>query len=238
MKSPHKFSIVLSTFFGALIPLAADAASIYSISIANATVAPNGVAEISVLVTGAGESINLVGYEFRLSPTGGTTSQLQFLEESESFLSDASYMFASNSFAASDGTPSSVGTVSTGILPSDTFVGGDSTNDLSDVAISGSKLLVKLGVKHLTGPADPATTIGHSFSISLVPASGDSSAFAGGTSNTGFVDGALAGVGFASQTGTVTVVVPEPSAIFLAICCALPVAFCIRRPQSMLPTPK
>ena len=213
--------IASTLLFVVLNPLAAQAAPIYSIAIQDSTVGPNGSGEVSVLVTGAGESINLAGYEFRISPSGGATSQLQFLEESETFLSDASYLFAGNSFAASDGTPSSVGTVSTSILPSDTFIGGDSTNDLLDVPVSGSKLLVKLAVKHLTGPADPATTIGHSFSISLIPDSGDSTAFAGGNSNTGFLDSMLAGVEFASQGGTVTVVVPEPITLLLASMLAL-----------------
>lgn len=217
MRSQLKVSIVLSSFFGALIPFAADAASIYSISIANASVAPNGVAEVSVLVTGAGESINLAGYEFRISPTGGTTSQLQFLEESEGLLGDVSYLFAGNSTAASDGAPSSLGTVSTTTLPNDTFIGGDSMNDLANVSVSGSKLLVRLAIKHLVGPADPLATVGHTFSISLVPNSGDSSAFAGGNSNTGFVNSTFAGVGFASQSGTVTVVVPEPSMLAFAV---------------------
>src|SRR5262245_21596003 len=86
-----------------------EAAPIYTLSIGSANVAPNGVGEVAVTITGSGEAVNLVGYEFRSTPTGGASSQVQFLEESESFLSDAAYLFAGNSAAANDATPSSVG---------------------------------------------------------------------------------------------------------------------------------
>lgn len=221
MKSFAKLGLAVCLFSLAVIHShSADAGSIFSIAIQDVSLPPDGSGEVSVSISGAGESINLAGYEFQISPVGGATSQLQFLEESEAFLSDASYLFVGNSFAASDGTSSSVGTVSTNVLPNDTFVGGDSTNDLSDVAISGSKLMVKLAVQHSTGPADPATTAGHEFAISLVPMSGDSSAFAGGSSNTGFVDNAFNGIGFASQSGTVTIAVPEPATLLLLIVAA------------------
>ncbi len=222
MKSNHILAIALSSLAASLMTHAVQAAPLYTVSVSGASITPDGTGELSVLVSGSGESVNLIGYEFRISPTGGTTSQLQFLEESEAFLSAPNYLFAGNSFAANDGVASSVGTVSTSVLPSDTFIGGDSTNDFADLSVSGSKLLVKLAVKHLVGPADPATTIGHQFSIALVPATGDSSGFAGGTSNTGFVDSSLAGIEFGSQAAIVTVVaIPEPSSVVLALCLGL-----------------
>ena len=213
--------VIASVVLAGALSASGEAASIYSVSVGNANIPANGTGEVAVTVTGAGDSINLVGYEFRISPTGGATSQLQFLDESESFLSDPNYVFTGNSAAANDGTPSSVGTVSTSTLPSDTFIGGDGSNDFADVPVSGSKLLVKLAVKHIVGPADPLTTIGHQFAISLVPFDGDSAAFGGGTSNTGFLNSSLAGVPYTSQTGTITVVVPEPASVVsitIAVC--------------------
>ncbi len=219
VNSHPKYGIAVCLLLAALLQTStALAGAIHLVSIQSANIARNGSGEVSVLVTGDSSPINLVGYEFQISPLGGATSQLQFLEESESFLGDANYLFAGNSFAAGDGLPSTVGTVSTSILPSDTFIGGDNTNDFADVAISGSKLLVKLALQHLVGPADPDLTIGHQFSISLVPSSGDSNGFGGGTSNTGLLSSSMTGVAFSSQAGVVTVVeIPEPSAIISAL---------------------
>jgi hypothetical protein len=212
---------VLICLFSVSYAASGRAAPIYSIAIAATTIAPNGAAEVAVTITGASDTINLAGYEFRITPTGGATSQLQFIEESETFLTDPAYVFAGNSAAFEDGIPSSVGTVSSSILPSDSFVGGDGANNLADVTVTGQKLLVKLAVKHLAGPADPATTLGHQFEISLVPAAGDSSAFGSGGSNSGFLNSILAGIPFDSQPGAVSVVPESPCAPLTAIVAAL-----------------
>ncbi|CAD7694866.1 unnamed protein product [Ostreobium quekettii] len=87
---------------------------------------------------------------------------------------------ASNSFVSDDGSPSSVGSVSTSGLPHDTFVGGDGTADFLDITATGTYLLVNLHVQHDAGPVGIATNHGRSFSIDLVQASGDSTDFAGG----------------------------------------------------------
>ncbi len=216
LKSQSKLSLIASLLLGALAPSTSWGASIYSISIGNAQITPNGTANVEVMVLGVGDAVSLVGYEFRIS-SAGSASQLQFEEESESFLNDADYLFAGNSLALDDGISSSVGAVSTSVLPKDTFIGGDSSSNLAEVPVTGSKLLVTLALKHLAGPVDPATTVGQQFTVSLVPASGDSSAFSGGTSNTGFLDSSFAGVAFISQEGIITVVVPEPAAITLMI---------------------
>lgn len=211
MKLLLKIGTLVCVLFGLWAPLVATAAPIYSIAIANANVAPNGSGEILVTLSGTGESTNLVGYEFRITPMGGASSQLKFLQETEEFLSDANYVFSGNSAAANDAVLSSVGTVTTTVLPNDTFIGGDSSDDFANVPVAGTKLLVKIPVQHSVGPADPQTTVGHQFSVSLVPTSGDSSAFGGGTSNTGFLDSVQTGVAFESQSGIVTIIVPEPA---------------------------
>ena len=198
-----------------------QAATAASISVGSLALAPDGSGEVEVTVTGSGDLVNLVGYEFQITPSAGTSSQLRFVEEDEAFLSLPNYLFTGNSAALDDGLASSVGAVSTTTLPDDTFVGGDSTADFGNLTINGSHLLVRLAVQHDTGPADPSTTLGHAFSISLVPSSGDSSAFAGGTSNTGFVDASFSGVDFDSTGGEVSIVIPEPSSLCLLAICGL-----------------
>lgn len=94
---------------------------------------------------------------------------------------------ASNSFVSDDGSPSSVGSVSTSGLPHDTFVGSDGTADFLDITATGTYLLVNLHVQHGAGPVGIATNHGRSFSIDLVQASGDSTDFAGGAASTGCV---------------------------------------------------
>lgn len=230
----HRLLVLLGTAALTLAPLTASAALIYSIEVADLQIAPNGAGQINVSVTGTGDLLNLAGYEFRIAPVMGTTSQLRFTEEIEGFLSAADYLFVGNSAAQDDAIPSTVGTVSTMTLPSDTFVGGDSTSDFTDIAINGTKLLVRLNVAHDTGPADPATTFGHSFSLSLVPASGDSTAFASGGSNTGFVDGSFGTVAFDSTSGTVTVAIPEPSVLVLVVTGCTSLAYVLLRKAAAL----
>lgn len=220
MRSQFTLCLFACLLGGLSAPASSWGASIYSIVIGNANVLPNGTTEVEVTIAGTGDAVNLVGYEFRIS-AGSSASQLQFLEESESFLSDVDYLFAGNSLVANDGVSSSVGAVSTSLLPNDTFIGGDSSDDFADVTTAGSKLLVTLVVKHLAGPVDPLTTVGQQFAISLVPVDGDSSEFAEGTSNTGFLASSLTGVAFVSQLGMVTVTIPEPSTVSLAMVACL-----------------
>lgn len=206
--------IRLQSVTSALAALLAIACSAHAatLSVGSLMLAPDGSGHVDVRITSSGESINLAGYEFQITPDIGTSSQLRFIEEGEGFLSAADYVFVGNSGAASDGLASSVGLVSTTVLPGDTFTGGDGTIDFADVVI-GDNLLVRLNVEHDAGPADPATTLGHAFSIALVPPSGDSTAFTNGGSNTGLVDANFSPVGYESSTGSVSIVVPEPGSL-------------------------
>lgn len=203
-----------------------------TIEVGDLVLAPDGSGHLDVRVLGAGESTNLAGYEFRITPDAGTTSQLRFVEESESFLAASDYLFGALSAAAGDGLASSVGVVSTTSLPSDTFVGGDSTDDFSDVAVT-SNLLIRLSVLHDIGPADPATTLGHTFSVALVPASGDSNDFANGLSNTGFADSNFDVLAFDSSPGTVSIVIPEPNCLGLLTLLAIAGTNAIRGERSL-----
>jgi hypothetical protein len=206
---------ILGSALAFVIALASGAdAAVISIEVGGLSLAPDGAGQIDVRVTGSGESVNLAGYEFRITPVVGVSSQLRFVEEDEAFLNAGDYLFAGLSAAASDGLPSSIGVVSTTTLPGDTFVGGDGAQDFSDVIVS-SNLLVRLQVQHDSGPADPATTLGHAFTVALVPTTGDSVDFSNGASNTGLVNSAFGTVAFNSLSGTVSVVVPEPGCLGL-----------------------
>ncbi len=184
-------------------------------------IAPNASSRISVSITGLGDDLSLVAYEFRIRPLATTSSQLMFLEEDESFLADSDYLFFGNSFAFNEGSASNIGSVSTSVLPGDTFIGGDAAADFGNVTLNGSKLLVELMVQHDSGSAGPLTTLGDTFAIDLFPLSGDSTQFTFGNSNTGFVDAALAEVGFTSTSGNVVVVPEASSLIVLSLACPL-----------------
>jgi hypothetical protein len=207
----------------------ANAGTLLSIDVADLDVIANGTAEVAVTITATGEALNLAGYEIRITPDAGASSQLRFLEEDEAFLLAANYLFAGNSAALDDGLASSVGSVSTTNLPDDTFVGGDGTADFGDVVLNGEALLVNLRVQHDAGPSDPATTVGDSFSIELVPASGDSVDFSTGGGNTGFLDANFGTLAFGSNSGTVKVVIPEPTSIYLCAIAGMSVLGCLRR---------
>lgn len=183
------------------------------LTIDSTEISPNGTTAVDVSVTGTGQLTNLIGYEFRITPSVSGTSQLTFEEEDESFLTATDYLFFGNSAAQTDGNASSVASVSTTVLPNDTLVGGDSTADFSDVTIDGTKSLITLRLQHDAGPANSATTIGNTFSIDLVPTNGDSVDFGNGLSNSGLLDSNFTPVGLSSNSATITVavVIPEPN---------------------------
>jgi len=221
MPSVLEFPVMLirSTIGFVLVAMAMPSLSqaALTLSVGDLSLGPGQTGSIDVTVEGTGDLVGFLGFEFVIVPDGSTTSTLRFVEEDEVYLSDAGYVFFGNSAAEDDGITSSVGTVLTSSLPDDTFVGGDFTADLRDVSLRGSRLLTRLRVEHDFGAADPATTIGHDFSVALVPAFGDSSAFVSGTSNTGFSTNMIDLVSFASTPGTVMILIPEPSSLVLAV---------------------
>ena len=226
-------SVMLMRSILALIFLAVATPSLshasLTLSVGDLALTPGQIGSIDVTVEGTGDLVSFAGFEFVIVPESPTTSTLRFVEEDEAYLADPGYVFFGNSAAKDDGIASSVGTVSTSSLPDDTFVGGDGTADFADVSISGSMLLASLRVEHDFGAADPSTTVGHKFSVALVPVSGDSNDFAQGASNTGFLDSQFGSVSFTSTPGTVTIFIPEPSSLFLAAIGLLGVVLRARR---------
>lgn len=153
----------------------------------------------------AGDPLTGFGFEFVITPTGPRT--LQFVEpQSDSHLAQPSYVFSGNSADLIAGDP--VGVVSSsGGGTNNRFVGGDDTNDASDVTVTGDQLLARL---NLTSTRGLAPIVGDVFTITL-----ERSAFTTFDSNAGPID-------FTSVPGQVTIIgpvnpVPEPSPFFLAI---------------------
>ncbi|MFI5454255.1 MAG: hypothetical protein ACHRXM_02290 [Isosphaerales bacterium] len=87
-----------------------------------------------------------------------------------SILSNSQYVFAGDSTAQT--TSSTGGTVTETVYPNDTFVGNDSTFSGNLVSLSSANTPVLLAAVTLDATI---TSPGDSYSISLVPSSGDGS---------------------------------------------------------------
>ena len=199
------------------------------VSIANLNLVTGQTGTLGVSISGTNNPVSIYGFELRITPLAGTTSSLRFLEENESYLSNPSCLFFGNSGALNDNVASSVGAVSPNALPSDTFIGLDVTANLANVNVSSSRLLAQIPIQHIFAPAAPETTVGHSFSISLVAPSGNSVAFLGGTSSTGLGDQGNAPIAYSSTSGPVTITaIPEPSQVLLLLPAAI-CGLCLRR---------
>lgn len=187
------------------------------VSIQSLNIQAGQTADLELAIDGADDPLSIFGLELRITPQLGTTSNLRFREENESFLSDPFYVFPDSS-ARTDNQSSSFGFVSTTLLPADTFFAVDSVNTLTDVFVSDTRLLATVTVQHTFAPADAVTTLGHSFSIELVSANGDSVSFVNGTSSTGFADKAFSPIPYTSNVGTVRITaVPEPGSCLVLL---------------------
>ncbi len=193
------------------------------ISFATTPVAVGGTGTVDVYLTSnAPDMINGYGFQVQLSNLGLDGTQLQFTpNEDLSYVNNPDYVFAGNSYNLVGSTTSSM----TG-YPNDTFGAVDSTlnNNSSPVTLTPGTpyLLASLTVTTIPAPPGGAAPMpGDSFSISLVPTSGDGSAL--GSSNTLFNNydysgnnGEISATPFTSTSGTINIVasaVPEPASI-------------------------
>jgi len=124
------------------------------------------------------------------------------------------------------------GTTHTTVYANDTFLGFDSTNNLSPVSLSSS-----------FGPVLPAaltldasiTSAGESFTVSLVPSSGNGSSSAETGAYFNVVDSnfnEVSALSFTSTSGTVSIItssVPEPASIVCGLIGAVIVTAYTRR---------
>ena len=146
--------------------------------------------------------------------------KLQFSpSQSFGYLTNSQYIFAGDSTNAATG---SAGTVSTTVYKNDTFVGNDSTASGNPVSLSSANTPVLLAALTLDATI---TNPGDSYTISLIPPSGNGSMnsslqtfFDVYNSDTG---GETSAVPFTNMLpGTVTIsaaTVPEPGSMALAL---------------------
>jgi hypothetical protein len=202
-----------------LLPLVAvPARADFVVSIGSPTIPQGGTGTLDVYLTstaGSSAADLLNNYAFTLQITG--PNELQFSSsQSFAYLSSGQYVFAGDSSAQM--TSSAGGTVSKTIYPNDTFIGNDSTASGNPVSLSSANTPVLLAALTLD---TTITSPGDTFSISLLPSSGDGSM--SGSSQTFFdvVDFANTGletsaVRFTSISGTVMITggsVAEPGSI-------------------------
>jgi hypothetical protein len=203
-----------------------------SINIGSTSIAAGGTGTVDVAITmHPGDQLALTNFTFLITQTSGT-GELGFLPtQNDSELTSsqgsgtpplpADYLFLGNSFDYSNGL--NVGNVGTnGIYANNQFVGGDFTNDFSNVSVTSPTtfLLARLDLVDQISPIAGAID---TFTIQLVSASGDTNDPSYTTSSpTFFTDNSYINSGlqdFASNSGTVTITasVPEPTSLFLMI---------------------
>lgn len=185
--------------------MCASASANMVISIDSLTLQAGQAGDVNVWISSdalGGELLNSFGFEFRIATAGST--RLEFVDpQPDSQLTESNYVFSGNSGDANVPTP--VGTVSTVVTPNDTFIGGDFTNDFSDVTVSSSPLL--LATLRVTADTVLPPGDGDSFTVSLVDGL-----------STYFASNANPSLSYRSSSGTVTIqaaVVPEPSSLLI-----------------------
>ena len=178
-----------------------------NVQVLNASIPVSGTGTIDVEITGTGDMIAFSFLELRITANPGANSALQFAStQTDNFRSDGNYLFAGDSFNA--GPPArDPRTVSTTTLQQDTFADNDSTNTLTDVAVTSTKLLARVNIEHIVPLGTNLTDIlDDTFFVSVIGTSGD-------FVETEFADSAFNPVTFTSFGGTVSMTataVPEP----------------------------
>jgi hypothetical protein len=149
------------------------------ISIGSTSVAPGGTATVDVLMTAnTAESINFYGFQLQITNNGIDNTQLAFSSTQDfSYISNAalnpSYVFLNDSTAAQP-PPSAIGAPFTTVYPNDSFRGTDSAFSGIPVNIAARQTYL-LAILSNTAATPAPPSAGDSFTISLVPGSGDGS---------------------------------------------------------------
>jgi hypothetical protein len=187
----------------------ASAGLIVSVSDLTLPAGDTGFVDVNIR-SDSGDLLQFFQLELRIEPVGVPGTRLEFTAvQPDPQLTDPDYVFFGDSFAQIVGVP--VGSVSTAVVPGDTFSGGDFTFSFSDVVVGATdELLARLEVTADTGlPPIP----GDQFTVSVISA------------NSFFVDsqfslnGQFNPIPFDSTPGTVTIasatVIPEPASLTL-----------------------
>ena len=185
------------------------------VTVLNAQFAHTGNGTLDVLIrSDANDTLSNFGFNLRIDPLGGTTSQLRFATaQSDLQLIDANYIFAAGSLKR-DGDPSllippePVGSVFTDAFPNDSYIGTDSYTLLAPPSITLSNTNLLLARLELTpGPGLLAPVVGDQFSISLVDGP-----------FTSFLDENFTEIPYTFTSGTVTITaVPEPGTLLTTL---------------------
>jgi hypothetical protein len=202
------------------------------VSIGSATVAEGGSTAVDVWLShdpasaNSSDAINNYGFQLLITNNGADNTQLAFATtQNFSYLTNASlnpaYLFLGNSSAASP-PPSAPGSSGMTHYPNDTWNGADSTANGNPVTVgSGDKFLLASLVLTTSTVAPPM--VGASFTISLVPGSGNGSVTTNPFTyfdNFDFQNGTeQSAAPFTSTSGTITVAastIPEPASLVLA----------------------
>ncbi|MFO0847616.1 MAG: PEP-CTERM sorting domain-containing protein [Gemmataceae bacterium] len=186
---------------------AAPAPAALVVSVGSASVAAGGTGTVDVFVSGPDRLDYFVG-EFRITPVGSAPAGgLLFVAPPPlPPLAAANYVFAGNSFAASQ-LPANPGAVTTSVRFNDTYTVGDFTLDNLGVDVSAPRLLTRLSFS-----AGGAVPDGSRYTLSLNPLGSQ------------FQNPDFADLPFTGTLGTITVtarptdlVVPEPSSLVILL---------------------
>ena len=196
--------MIRSTLAAALVVMISQAAQAsLVVTVGDATLLTGSTGTVDVMIasdTPSGDLLSFLGFEFRIT-TGGPT-RLDFVDPQSDFqLTDPNYLFAGDSLAAAFPP---VGLVSTTIVPNDTIIGGDATFSGNEINVGATPLL--LARLEFTASIALPPIPGDTFTIDL-----ESSVL------TFFQDNTFTDLSFSSTSGTVTIVIPEPSSAMLAI---------------------
>ena len=181
-----------------------------------------GSVDFTITSTTGTDTLSSFNVQLQISVLSGG-SFLQFTSAQPDPYSRSNYVFAGNSFGSANGIPF-WGPPTTTVTPNDTISGGDSTNDGGFVTISQTPGSLLMSVQF---QAAPGSSVGDSFSIALVPASGS------GTGQTFFNDQNSNPVSYTSTAAVVTLSAPastpEPSSLVLTGLASLGFMFYRRR---------
>jgi len=195
---------------------AGDAKAVLIVDISSISLVPNGTGTVDISISSdSSDPLQFFSLDLLIQRTGGSTLEF-IIPQSESYLTDGSYLFAGDSVGGG------FATVGTTTDANDTLTAAsDFTASFFDVIVPGAAvLLYRLDVQHFEDPFNPGD-VGDTFSISVTGADFEDENFFPYTPT--------------FNTGTVTIVVPEPSSLFL---CSIATVLCLRCCPSRKPYPR
>ncbi len=209
------------------------------ISVGSTSIVQGGTGSIDVYLSSTATPATpdqLDDYAFTLQIMPIDAGNLAFsTPQGFAYLSSPQYVFYGDSadyIAGIASPPPLGGAVTQTVYNNDTFLGFDNTNSLNPVSLSTSSGPLLLASLSLDASI---TSAGESFTVALVPTSGNGSMASGASSYFNVVDSnfnEISAVPFGSTSGTVNIIaasVPEPASMVCALIGAAVIAACRRR---------